>query len=854
MSTITQDRNRFPLSLGMLRTPEGRAAWETEFMFQFGLPSPPSAPAPPIPLKDELIPQIHMDVHDIRTYLSKNPRSMMIALVLEKFAEWWKKQANPDLPTAITNFFNDPANQKIFGELDTSAGQKLEDAMKYAKEKMEKFQKLFTEESSPLVQSASVMHPLRTIHYAEMYAEKDQEAVANLRRFVRDFQREISTLDTKKKHLTQSLISAYFMTNDLNTRTYLKNRIEALLPSKLGITVDFPQQGGGEFATVEGRNARGMLDVLKREEFRDVIQVLPVTTEAFLAIIDILYAEIEHLKTSSTSNSVNNEKLENLYNSLNDTLTAKDNDVVTKPQLEKVVEELTRLIQAIYNLIKDDELPANATNGGSLRKRRRMLGGADAPAAAPAKPKITKEDLTNVEKAKRLYREADGIVKALQGAYDKHKNVIYDLYTKGDPSNGIEIDKVSVINDYLSKGGKEYIENIQKQADGFYENMKTARQILTDILEKDPNSQYNQLKLRDLKNVYEGNDMIQDKFIPGVIDDCKKIVAQLKDEFNQARNIADSIISANRKQQDYALEMKRAEQRPSNQPVFVQGSQGPISGSTSSHVDSSKEPKKYEFKKIESILDDDGRDPTKRQFIKMTLEKNDLVGGKSWEVVAEKLSFCQKLASEMFNTVKAQTNSTFASAVSGAPSLFQNLLQQYQRDKIEKDSPFRASQLLAQRMHANDLIPREVLAVTVTDRVIFLFVMLFLRLITLAVTEFFIERGYLIRLPTALTTFLFLYTMVFIAFTALVNIDAYRMRILFNFVNLHAHRSYVISHIGYLWAFSLLIFVIMWNINFPIKGIKVSAIHDEEKIELMYRLEVITMIIWIFLALTIFLT
>jgi len=76
----------------------------------------------------------------------------------------------------------------------------------------------------------------------------------------------------------------------------------------------------------------------------------------------------------------------------------------------------------------------------------------------------------------------------------------------------------------------------------------------------------------------------------------------------------------------------------------------------------------------------------------------------------------------------------------------------------------------------------------------------------------------------------------------------------FNYINFQANAGNVYAHLTSLVIFSLLIFIIMWNVNFPTPGMKQLAISDEEKAQLVYRLEVLTMIVWMFLTLIVIVT
>jgi hypothetical protein len=144
-----------------------------------------------------------------------------------------------------------------------------------------------------------------------------------------------------------------------------------------------------------------------------------------------------------------------------------------------------------------------------------------------------------------------------------------------------------------------------------------------------------------------------------------------------------------------------------------------------------------------------------------------------------------------------------------------------------------------------------VLEVTKLDKTIFVFVTLFIRLFALTIAEYMIERGVINTMPKALGAFVGLYLLLFVLFVLMVNLDIYRMRIVFNYVNFHANSGLVYSHIGMLILFTVIIYIIMRNVNFPIKGIEVKAITEEEKSNLIYRTELLTMIVWLFLVILI---
>lgn len=193
-------------------------------------------------------------------------------------------------------------------------------------------------------------------------------------------------------------------------------------------------------------------------------------------------------------------------------------------------------------------------------------------------------------------------------------------------------------------------------------------------------------------------------------------------------------------------------------------------------------------------------------------------------------------------------NPALNSATSSEPTMLAMLWDNYLKKKDEKGAMVAAKELTEQ-MEANNLVPAKVLQVSMIDKSIFIFVTLVIRMISLSITSYIVMKGKLRTLPWALGAFLFIYALIYVAFVMFINLDMYRLRILFNFLNLHGNTPNIFLHLLLMWLFSFVIFMVMWNINFPLRGVKTTAISDEEKADLIYRLEVLTMIVWLFLVL-----
>jgi len=191
-----------------------------------------------------------------------------------------------------------------------------------------------------------------------------------------------------------------------------------------------------------------------------------------------------------------------------------------------------------------------------------------------------------------------------------------------------------------------------------------------------------------------------------------------------------------------------------------------------------------------------------------------------------------------------------ALALAGSDNLFARILNDYLTNKDKAPGQeFRSREALVNSLHANRLIPGDVLKINKIDKVVFVFLTLFMRLFGLAVIEHLIERGSIKTITVATFAFLGLYSAMFIAFVLLVNLDMYRLRIVFNMLNMHANGGYVYMHLGLLWLFGAFIYLVLSNLNvFGSGGSTPRATSDYEKQVLISKLQLLTLIVWALLT------
>lgn len=212
---------------------------------------------------------------------------------------------------------------------------------------------------------------------------------------------------------------------------------------------------------------------------------------------------------------------------------------------------------------------------------------------------------------------------------------------------------------------------------------------------------------------------------------------------------------------------------------------------------------------------------------------------KQLEARTKALTAVLKLVQDNF---KLRMNPAFTN--SGSYNVFSKLLNEYMKESNDSSKKADAANNLAARLEAQKLLPEKVLAITKADKVTFVFLILFFRLIVSSIVETLIMRGKIKTMTAAVIAFLGIYTLLFVGFCMVVNLDMYRLRIIFNYVNFHAHAPNAFLHLALIWVFGLMIYMILWNLNFPFPNIKVKAISDVERMDLITRLTTLTMILW----------
>lgn len=181
---------------------------------------------------------------------------------------------------------------------------------------------------------------------------------------------------------------------------------------------------------------------------------------------------------------------------------------------------------------------------------------------------------------------------------------------------------------------------------------------------------------------------------------------------------------------------------------------------------------------------------------------------------------------------------------------------------------------LYERFKMNELDPQDVLKINFQDKVIFICIVLIIRTFAMVLIELLIEYNFVSTLSRGILVYAVLYILLLIVGVIIINYDSYKLRILVNYLNIHINSSNIFFHILLFSLFIGLILIIIndsagdnnlksidniFNYTYVYKYIYEIAeksnptsdllLSQKEKLKLQYRMDIITMIIFIFSSL-----
>ena len=225
-------------------------------------------------------------------------------------------------------------------------------------------------------------------------------------------------------------------------------------------------------------------------------------------------------------------------------------------------------------------------------------------------------------------------------------------------------------------------------------------------------------------------------------------------------------------------------------------------------------------------------------------------------------------------------NAMFGDPSEGFNSIYNNIWNDYTKETKKVKAKGVSMESLKQdnrlydRFKMNGLDPQDVLKISFQDKVIFICIILIIRTFAMVLIEFLIEYNVVSTMRRGILIYSVIYLLLIICSVLLINYDSYKLRIIVNYLNLHINSSNIFFHVLLFILFIGLILIIINDNDNGLKSIdnifnytyiykyiyeiaeksKESSdmlLTQKEKLKLQYRMDIITMIIFIFSSLLI---
>ena len=184
-------------------------------------------------------------------------------------------------------------------------------------------------------------------------------------------------------------------------------------------------------------------------------------------------------------------------------------------------------------------------------------------------------------------------------------------------------------------------------------------------------------------------------------------------------------------------------------------------------------------------------------------------------------------------------------------NIFERLINSYEQDINDKTIPPEiANNLFYNKVKQNNLDPEIELDITLNDKLIFIAVVYCIRFGSLLFCEYLIKHNLITDINKSLFYFLVFYYVIFGSLLLIINIDTFKLRILVNYMNLHISTTNIWMHLILMGSFVYLIYLLVMNILGDEKP--PTELGDHEKIKLKYKLDLLTIIIYVFICILIF--
>jgi hypothetical protein len=146
---------------------------------------------------------------------------------------------------------------------------------------------------------------------------------------------------------------------------------------------------------------------------------------------------------------------------------------------------------------------------------------------------------------------------------------------------------------------------------------------------------------------------------------------------------------------------------------------------------------------------------------------------------------------------------------------------------------------------------KEAIEINTTDKFLFILVVIILKTLSLSIIEYLIETDYIETITSAIAVYGVIYIILYVLIVLIINNYGIKMKLFFGYFNTDINTTLIMLHIALVITFIIIVYILGFNFN--VIKINSDENNENEKIQLSYRIEMITNIILIFTILFVFL-
>lgn len=179
-------------------------------------------------------------------------------------------------------------------------------------------------------------------------------------------------------------------------------------------------------------------------------------------------------------------------------------------------------------------------------------------------------------------------------------------------------------------------------------------------------------------------------------------------------------------------------------------------------------------------------------------------------------------------------------------NLFERMLYQYDKDAYESNAEI-AKGNFYDNVEMNHLDPKEELAINFYDKLTFAFIVIGIRLGSLYLSYQLIDKNIITSIKQVVYYYTIAYVCILFILVFIVNIDVFRLRIIFNYLNLHSNSSGILIQFVIAIIIGYIVYFLIINLNTNEKP--PTTLSKNQKLKLKYKIDILSIIMLIFIVL-----